>query len=163
MVLYEPTNDLDTVTLDLLQDVLQEFKGAVVIVTHDRFFLDQVANQILAFGDKKKIETFTNLAQWENWRERQLEMQTEQRKEKTSSDRPKAKKKLSFKEQRELDGMEAVIEKKETRLKSLTEESEKPEIASHATKLLAITEEMSTLQKEIEQHYARWTELTADV
>ena len=163
MVLDEPTNDLDVVTLDLLQDVLQEFKGAVVLVTHDRYFLDQVANQILAFGDKKKIETFSNLAQWENWRERELEKQTEQKKEKSVSDRPKVKKKLSFKEQRELDGMEGVIEQKETRLKELTLESEKPEIASNATKLLAITEEMAKLQNEIEQHYVRWSELTADV
>ncbi|MGZ3741388.1 MAG: ATP-binding cassette domain-containing protein, partial [Bdellovibrionota bacterium] len=68
LVLDEPTNDLDIKTLDLLQDVLQEFNGAVLLATHDRYFMDQVATTILGFGVNPKgsrtIEKFANLAQW---------------------------------------------------------------------------------------------------
>ncbi len=168
LVLDEPTNDLDMTTLDLLQDVLQEFKGAVILVTHDRYFLDQVANQILGFSrdknDNTVITSFSNLEQWENWRENEkLEAKTE----KPSSGKNTAtaatvapKKKLSFKEQRELDSMESTIATAEARLKVLTEESIQPEMSRNASKLLEIITQMDSIEKEIERLYARWTELS---
>ena len=72
----------------------------------------------------------------------------------------RSRKRLGFKEQRELDGMEANIEKAENRLAELTLESGKPEIASNASKILEITKEMAGLEKEIARLYARWQELS---
>ncbi len=176
LVLDEPTNDLDITTLDLLQEVLQEFNGAVVIATHDRYFMDQVANQILGFGHNAKgersIEKFANLAQWERWHEGQEELARKAASSKSenkkgsatesaapSSAIPASKRKLSFKEQRELDSMEENIEKAESRLSTLTQESALPSVASNATKLLEITEEMGKLEREIARLYQRWQEL----
>ncbi|HEY8279594.1 MAG TPA: ABC-F family ATP-binding cassette domain-containing protein [Bdellovibrionota bacterium] len=169
LVLDEPTNDLDITTLDLLQEVLQDFNGAVLVATHDRYFIDQVSTTILGFGKNPKggktIEKFANLAQWEAWHEKQDLIKAapdkgEKAKETSSTPAPE-KKKLGFKEQRELDGMEETIQKKESRLAELTAESAKPELAANATKLLELTREMSQLQKEIDRLYARWQELTS--
>lgn len=75
LVLDEPTNDLDMETLIVLKEMIQEFNGAVLIVTHDRYFLDQVTNQILAFGKDKKgnpiIESMVGLDQWIAWHQQQ--------------------------------------------------------------------------------------------
>ncbi|MGZ3696319.1 MAG: ATP-binding cassette domain-containing protein, partial [Bdellovibrionota bacterium] len=167
LVLDEPTNDLDMATLDMLQEVLVEYKGAVVLVTHDRYFLDQVANQILGWGvkpnGKKEIVSFTNLEQWENWHDSLPEPGPEKKPEKKAALAPAAgeKKKLNNKEQRELDGMEALIAEKESKLADLTSESEKPELGANAKKLQELTSEMAGVQKEIEKLYARWSELTA--
>jgi ATP-binding cassette subfamily F protein uup len=163
LVLDEPTNDLDITTLDLLQDVLQDFKGAVLLATHDRYFLDQVATLILGFGQtaqgEREILRFTGLAQWEAWHARKGTAGA------SSAEAPRRaavgpKKKLGFKEQRELDGMEELIARTEARLAELTAESTSPALASNAGKLLEIAQEMSRLQKEIDRLYARWQELT---
>ncbi len=166
LVLDEPTNDLDITTLDLLQEVLQEFKGAVLLATHDRYFLDQVAELILGFGQDAKgnpeIVRFAGLSQWEAWHEQRGAIASKGKSggaAKASED--SAKKKLGFKEQRELDSMEGVILKAETKLADLTQETANPELASNAGRLLTITQEMSKLQKEIERLYARWQELAA--
>ena len=178
LVLDEPTNDLDIVTLDLLQEVLQEFNGAVVLATHDRYFMDQVATQILGFGvnarGQRTIEKFTNLAQWERWHNGQAELvrnaeanrkrATEAEglaagKKDTGAGGGGAKRKLSFKEQRELDGMEETIQKAEARLAALAEESGSPAVAANASRLLELTQEMGKLEKEIARLYERWQEL----
>lgn len=177
LVLDEPTNDLDMATLDVLQEVLKEFNGAVILVTHDRFFLDQVCNQILAFGHDRKghkvIERFADLSQWETWHALQPEMPkvpsgkettseldavTEAAKATVSGTAPK-KKKLSFNEQRELDGMEEKIQKKEARLTELTESMSS--LGGDPKKLRDLTKEMGALQSEIDKLYARWEELTS--
>src|SRR3978361_95901 len=71
MVLDEPTNDLDFETLDVLQNALIEFPGAVLLVSHDRFFVDQVATQILAFhttpAERGSTTMFADLSQWQSW------------------------------------------------------------------------------------------------
>src|SRR6185503_2299374 len=71
LVLDEPTNDLDLATLGVLEDALQSFDGAVLLVTHDRYFLDQVATELVAFGTRPgalgKLTKLADLAQWETW------------------------------------------------------------------------------------------------
>lgn len=162
LILDEPTNDLDMATLDILQDVLLEFGGAVILVTHDRYFLDQVTNQILAFGadsrGRKVIERFADLSQWESW---QASAQTNQQAstpeaQASAPAEKKAKKKLSYKDQRELDGMEEKILKLESKLAELTAQSQ--DIANSA-KLVEITAAMGEIQVEIDRLYARWAEL----
>lgn len=162
LVLDEPTNDLDMTTLDLLQDVLDEFNGAVILVSHDRYFLDQVTTEIIGFGRNTRgdpeLVKFSGVDQWQTWHDQNTGPKAKPAPAKAASEKPAAKKKLGFKNQRELDGMEAAIETAEARLAALTRESE--EVASNATKLLAVTEEMSAIEKEIERLYARWAELT---
>jgi ATP-binding cassette subfamily F protein uup len=167
LILDEPTNDLDLQTLEVLEQVLIDFQGAVILVTHDRYFLDHVANQLLAFGQdtqgKKTIEKFANLSQWEDWYADQKKGHYNHSASDTptppSSSSSRSKKKLTYKDQRELDGMEAAIKKAEAHLEAVTNESEKPELQSNAKKMLEISLELTKAQNEIERLYTRWSEL----
>ncbi len=166
LVLDEPTNDLDMATLDALAEVLHEFRGAVLLVTHDRYFLDQVTNKIIAFGiDKngnKELTSMVGIEQWEVWHAEQeifktnLERQSKAN-EKIQNHSKVARKKLSYKEQRELDMMEENIKKVEARLSELVVETSKAGILP--SRLHEISKEMANTQSEIDRLYARWVEL----
>ncbi len=173
LVLDEPTNDLDMATLAVLEECLTEFQGAILLVTHDRYFLDQVANQILAFSpfpeERGQITSFASLGQWEAWftdTNRKPRLQgsggSSAGSSVTVASAPaveQKKRKLSFKEQRELDSMESNIHKIEAELAHWTAESLKPENTSHSAKLMEISQKMTQLQAEIERLYLRWSEL----
>ena len=165
LVLDEPTNDLDMATLGVLEECLTDFGGAVILVTHDRYFLDQVANQILAFPPRLiggKLLTFADLDQWETWHAAQLKLDPKASAPGKSGSTSSAKKrKLGFKEQRELDSMESNIQVLETKLEKLTLESSLPENASNSVLLAKLMQEMATAQAEIDRLYMRWSELTS--
>ncbi len=162
LVLDEPTNDLDISTLDVLQNCLEEFPGAVILVSHDRYFLDQVSNQLLAFTPKEgEIRSFADLAQWEAWHE-SLEAKPEPAKPAVTAAPPaKKKRKLSYNESRELEGMEKSIHNAEERLAQLTAEAESPLHASDAGKLSELYREITAAQSEVERLFNRWQELEA--
>jgi len=177
LVLDEPTNDLDMATLGVLEECLKEFPGAIILVTHDRYFLDQVATQILAFPPDNLSSTlvsFSSLSQWEDWISNFTTNTTatsEPKKTvetvvaepvKTVEKTTERKRKLGFKEQRELDSMEPTIHKLETRLAELSTESAKPENQSNSTRLTELMNELSKTQFEIERLYRRWEELASD-
>jgi ATP-binding cassette subfamily F protein uup len=168
LILDEPTNDLDMATLDILEDVLKDFSGAVILVSHDRYFLDHVANKILAFGrdakGNKTIEPFVGLEQWEIWHESQKNILPAANKSPVAAEPVRApekspKKKMSFKDQHELENMEKNIKKAEQALAALAEESNKPANASNSMKLSELSEKMSAAQVEIDRLYGRWAEL----
>lgn len=171
LVLDEPTNDLDLATLNVLEDCLSEFKGAILLVTHDRYFMDQVCNHIIAFppreaspSDPKTLISFADLWQWQSWHHEQTRALQDQEKsanKKAASNKSisSSKKKLSYMEQRELDHMEESIYKAEQVLESLTKKSAAPELASDSKKLLEVTEELGKAQAEVERLYQRWSEL----
>jgi ATP-binding cassette subfamily F protein uup len=169
LVLDEPTNDLDMATLAVLEDCLTEFKGAVILVTHDRYFLDQVANQILAFGQKKgEIVKFADLSQWETWVLNQpaASAQAGQAAPGNSSDGSQtsgggAKKKLSYKDQREWDGMEAAIAASEAELEKWVIESSNPAHSTNALELQKVAKSLTDAQAKVNALYARWQELEA--
>ncbi len=168
LVLDEPTNDLDIATLDVLEDCLREFDGAVLLVTHDRYFLDQVATEILAFpaaGDSdRRVLSFAGLAQWESWRDERAAARAAGPKTAAPAPiaaAPKAKRKLSYHEQRELQGIEARILEAETALSQATAESGLAENISHASRLTDIYRRIAEHQAEVERLYARWAELEA--
>lgn len=170
LVLDEPTNDLDMKTLHVLEEALEEFSGAVLLVTHDRFFLDRVATKILGIGlntqQEKVIEAFASLGQWQAWFEknRELAKQKIRTQERAAKDALKAapkKIKLGFNEQRELAGMESAILAAETKLHSLQAETQDPIVTSNAKRLLELTQECAQLESEIERLYKRWAELSA--
>ncbi|MBF0315877.1 MAG: ABC-F family ATP-binding cassette domain-containing protein [Oligoflexia bacterium] len=173
LVLDEPTNDLDIKTLDILQEVLQEFPGAILLVSHDRYFLDQVASQILVFNNhknKKELLTFSSLEQWENWRVNQ-EAEEKERNKATAASSPTApsnsnnssnsKKRLNFQEQRELDQMESAILEAEERLRMLEAQSIDPQNQQKVALLHELSLQMVTAQAEIDRLYTRWEELTS--
>lgn len=164
LVLDEPTNDLDVATLTVLEDSLKEFNGAVILVTHDRYFMDQVASQIMAFHKKSdgttSMENFVGYLQWEEWFEEQKEQEALLLKNEAKKEKAAGKPvKLSFKEKFELENMEATIQELEAKLETAQEDSQKPEIASQASKVQELYSQISKLQSDIERLYARWAEL----
>jgi ATP-binding cassette subfamily F protein uup len=170
LVLDEPTNDLDMATLNVLQDCLVDFEGAILLVTHDRYFLDQVANKIIAFPPQAfeetrntsvKLQFFSDLSQWEEWFQKQASPGSENRKDTvvTSSPLSGKKKKLSYKDQREFDNMEKMIHPLEEKCSALQKESELSQVATDPARLLEIMKEMEKLKKEIDRLYQRWAEL----
>jgi ATP-binding cassette subfamily F protein uup len=162
LILDEPTNDLDLQTLAILEDCLKDFPGAVILVTHDRSFMGEVCNQILAFPE---MITFAEIDQWEKWfKDDQKKQALAAKNSKTEIKfQPKAaeKKKLSFKEQHEFDKMEGVIAEKEAKVAELEQKSMDPKISAHSTELNKVITEMAKFQHEVEQLYARWAELEA--
>ena len=169
LVLDEPTNDLDLATLNVLEDALTSFEGAVLLVTHDRYFLDQVATEILAFhtrpGERGRVTSFSGLAQWEEWRalqasERPVAPKPAAAPAATPPPRPRPRK-LGYKDQREYDRIEGDIGAAEGRLAALASESERPDVAVDAARLVELFERMAVERAEVERLYARWAELEA--
>ena len=166
IVLDEPTNDLDLETLQVLEDCLTQFAGAVILVTHDRYFLDNVANQVLGFtprglGADGELVPFADFLQWEAWyfEQEKLKRGTDPEISSPKETRKKKKTKLSYIDQREYDSMEASILSDEEKLTRLKEEVGHPEVVSDAGKLLELTNIINDLEAEIHTKYARWTKL----
>ncbi len=161
LVLDEPTNDLDLDTLNILEEALKNFPGAVILVTHDRYFMDQVATEIVAFPHNgNKLERFADYLQWEAWQEEQNAKEVAATKAaKQSGSSGEKLKKLSFKEKFELENIEAKIQGLEQDLGILEAEAQKPETVSNASKVQDVYEKISKTQKEIETLYDRWAVL----
>lgn len=166
LFLDEPTNDLDIQTLTVLEDFLDQFKGVVIAVSHDRYFLDRVTHFTLAFeGDGKIREYPGNYSLYHQKRqeqERQKLAQTTQpqnkktpHKEQTSSDKPR---KLTWKEKRELEQIETRMAELEARLPEL--ETQMAQTATDYTKLSKLQQEYETLETQLEQIMERWLELS---
>jgi ATP-binding cassette subfamily F protein uup len=160
LVLDEPTNDLDLPTLQVLEDCLADFPGAVILVTHDRYFLDRVTNRILAFSRDEKghgmLTALAGLDQWEAWHAEQKGAAPARR---FAAKVPARKRRVGFNEQRELDGMEERIQAAEAARNDLREQSENPAHASDAPKLVALLAALAEKQAEIDRLYARWSDL----
>ncbi|NBX81668.1 ABC transporter ATP-binding protein [bacterium] len=165
LVLDEPTNDLDIETLDVLETCLSEFEGAVILVTHDRYFLDQVANQIIAFPDfqqpRRSLEKFANLSQWEAWHTDHLAALKVPVRKAAPIEAPPKKRKLSYNETRELASMENKIQEVEAQIASLEAELAKPEIQSQPQKLTELYQKLHEAQELHERLFSRWAELEA--
>jgi ATP-binding cassette subfamily F protein uup len=134
----------------------------VLLVTHDRYFLDQVATTILAFAPGEAggtIVPFASFGQWETWRAGQLK--SARAAGRRGADAPAPRRKLSYLEQREYEAIEETIARAEAALATATADSERPEHASDAAKLIELLAAVSARQEEIERLYARWAELEA--
>lgn len=149
LFLDEPTNDLDIPTLEVIEESLLEFPGAVVLITHDRYLMGKICTQILALGEGEEPKIYADYDQWE-------------KAEKTSpkEDSPKVKplpvqasapkKKLSYKEQKELEGMEENISKLEMEISELNVKAQSPGASGD------IYSQMAVLQKKLDELYERW-------
>lgn len=113
LVLDEPTNDLDIMTLNVLEEYLQSFRGCVIVVSHDRYFMDKVVDHLLVFNGQGDIRDFPgNYSDYRDWKEAKAQSEKEAEKtpdEKTARVRLNEKRKMSFKEKRELEQLEQAI------------------------------------------------------
>lgn len=168
LVLDEPTNDLDIVTLNILEEYLQQFKGCVIVVSHDRYFMDKVVDHLLAFQGNAKLKDFPgNYTQYREWKEIQdiLEKEKEQAaKPKEDKPQPTAtikaddKKKLTFKEKREFEELDVLIPQLEEEKKQLEEELSSGTLSTED--LISKSNRISELINEIDVKTVRWMELS---
>ena len=165
LLLDEPTNDLDIATLEILEESLLEFRGALVLVTHDRYLLDRVSTVVLGLDGLGNAGRFADYLQWEAWRdERVQELDTAERATATvpaSSDPPASRKKLSYLEAREYETIEDRIATAETELHRAQAVAHDPAIASDAVRLQLALQELTSAQTAADALYARWAELEA--
>lgn len=176
LVLDEPTNDLDIATLQILEEYLQDFKGCVIVVSHDRYFMDKVVDHLLVFNGEGRIDDFPgNYSEYREWKSlREHEAQTE--KEEKSKEQAKAtsaqtqdvsskstwggerKRRLTFKEKQELKQLEADIEQLENEKKQIEEA-----LCSGALSVDELTEKSKRLPQltaELDEKSMRWLELS---
>ena len=161
LVLDEPTNDLDLATLAILEESLTSFDGAVLLVTHDRYFLDQVATTILAFAPEGAVVPFASVGQWETWRAETAAAQRSRDSAARESKSAAPRKKLSYMEQREYDGIEQAIAAADAALAQAKADAEDPANASNAGRLMELFAAVEAKQAEVDRLYARWSELEA--
>ena len=167
LLLDEPTNDLDIPTLEILEESLLEYTGALVLVTHDRFMLDRVSTVVLGLDGLGTAERFADYSQWDAWqrlqlaRAKQVPAAASSRAaisaEAVQSSAPK--KKLSFKEVREFASIEQDIAKAEEKLRLKHSALEDPQVMGDRIRLQDALAEMTEAQKAVDQLYARWAEL----
>jgi ABC transport system ATP-binding/permease protein len=166
LLLDEPTNDLDIPTLDILEESLLEFRGSLVLVTHDRYMLDRVSTTVLGLDGEGNAGLFADYSQWEVWLE---EGKAEARSAARSAgrevgsaepERPSSgRKKLSYLEAREYETIEQRVAEAEEKLQAKREQTEDPEIASDGARLVTAHAEMEEAQGKVDALYARWAEL----
>ena len=165
LLLDEPTNDLDIQTLAILEDYIDEFNGPVITVSHDRYFLDKIADKIFAFEGDGNIEiSFGDYTDYSEKKKQTIEDIASETvkallkdKDKSSEAKPKAKTKFSYKEQQEFDTIDEKIEQTETKLAQIKIDMEKN--AADFIKLAELTKEEERLNLLLEELMDRWAYL----
>ena len=168
IVLDEPTNDLDLPSLRMLEEALADFEGSVLVVSHDRYFLDRICDQIVAFEDGGGV--IVQPGNYSYYLDKKLEREAQGRRLTAALTSPASgpanaatgakTRKRSFKEQRELDGMEAAILAAETRAAELEETLDDPRFyVTRAQDAPGMVSELDGAKAEVARLYARWEEL----
>ncbi len=161
LVLDEPTNDLDIPTLEVLEESLLEFPGALVLVSHDRHLIDRVATAILALDGRGGLVRFADYGQWEADAKRRAPREPDappRRNDKTPASKAR---RLSYVEQREWDAMEERVLSAESRLSEARLRTEDVSVASDAPALQLRLAALCEAQREVDRLYSRWAELEA--
>ncbi len=162
LILDEPTNDLDIETLEVLEESLVTFQGAIVLVSHDRFMLNRVCTHFLGLDGRGGSKTYADYEQWERETSEPLvakkvpTKQASEPKQRSS----KSSKRLSYMEQREFDAIEEAILAQEEKVSSLEKLLSAPEVQADSQRLAQHCAELDRAQLEVERLYARWQELT---
>ncbi|MEN6588096.1 MAG: ABC-F family ATP-binding cassette domain-containing protein [Proteiniphilum sp.] len=165
LVLDEPTNDLDIITLNILEEYLAGFKGCLIVVSHDRYFMDKVVDHLLVFHGNARIQDFPgNYTQFRAWKTLEQKKQTEELKttkqdaEQRRNRPPEEKKKLSFKEKREFEALEAEIELLETEKTAISKALSSGNLPSG--ELMKKSSRLSEIINLIDEKTTRWLELS---
>ena len=164
LVMDEPTNDLDSDTLELLEVLLMDFKGTLLLVSHDREFLNNVVSSTIAFDADGKVRNY--VGGYDDWVTQRPEEELEKAAEKPKKEKPKKtaqtgqKRKLTYKETRDLEELPAKIEALETEQGELHERVADPSFYQQDHTLVTeVTERLKTIEEELETCYTRWDEL----
>ena len=164
LILDEPTNDLDIMTLQVLEEYLTNFSGCVIIVSHDRYFMDKVVDHILVFNGNGNIKDFPgNYSQYREWKnllpKPANEAQTSSTKEEWKANKSANKvRKLTFKEKREMEQLEADIERLETEKKEI--ENLLSSGTTEVDKIVEMSKRLPLLNDELDEKSMRWLELS---
>ena len=159
LLLDEPTNDLDIPTLEVLEDALLDFPGAILLITHDRFMLDRIATEYLALDGKGHAKEFAGFELWQEWHKRPAV-----KKGKNSSEELKVRKKsssikLSYTLQREFDGMEGAIADAETEVQRSESVANDEQVMADHQKHAKACADVASAHEKVRELYARWAEL----
>jgi ATP-binding cassette subfamily F protein uup len=159
LLLDEPTNDLDIPTLEVLEESLIDFPGALVLVTHDRYLLDRVATAVLGLDGQGGAQLYADYWQWEE--AAQARAPAKPAKPESLPRAASSKKKLSYLEAREWETMEALILEAERELESIQAEMQSPEVVSDAPRLHVCYQNLQSAESRVQSLYARWADLEA--
>ncbi|MBP5318346.1 MAG: ABC-F family ATP-binding cassette domain-containing protein, partial [Paludibacteraceae bacterium] len=163
LVLDEPTNDLDIVTLNILEDYLQQFKGCVIVVSHDRYFMDKIVDHLLVFNGDGEVQDFPgNYTDFRLWREMQDKQPAESAKQAVpaADSRPRRERarRLTYAEQKEMAALEQEIEALEAEKKALEEDFASGALGHED--LMAKSARISELLPLLDEKSTRWLELS---
>ncbi|MEZ4741634.1 MAG: ABC-F family ATP-binding cassette domain-containing protein [Bdellovibrionota bacterium] len=163
LCLDEPTNDLDIATMETLEDSLNDFAGAVLLISHDRYMIQKLCDSFIGLDGHGGAKQFADYEQWEN--ESIKITATKKTQDKNKQANPKEKpqekkaKKLSYKDQRDYDQIESLIAEAEQRVEDWQETINDPQIATDSAKLEEAYAGLNKAQKKLDTLYARWEEL----
>ncbi len=159
LILDEPTNDLDIASLEVLEQSLTEFAGAIVLVTHDRYMLDRICTEILGLDGDGRVGRYGDCAQWQA---KQAHPTTADGAAKAKAKKPRAtanRSRLSGSEKRELEEMEATIQAADERVEQCRRATEDPAVAGDHVEAQERWAKLETAKKQVEALYSRWEEL----
>jgi len=163
LILDEPTNDLDIASLEVLEESLADFPGALVLVTHDRFMLDRISTEILALDGRGGAYPYASVSQWQTAKEEAEERLAGEAKSVQSKPQPKpaaaGPKRLTWNEQRELEQMEEKILAAEEELHANQQLMEDPSVLADHVRLREVCSKVDAAQKLVQTLYERWQEL----
>jgi len=162
LLLDEPTNDLDIPTLEILEESLLEFRGSLVLVTHDRYMLDRVSTIVLGLDGQGGAESFADYSQWEVWqaeRTQSAKASVPSAPRAASSGGSRTKTRLSYLEARDYASIEERVAAAEELLQAKRAQLEDPAIASDGPRLLIAHQELDEAQAKVDELYRRWSEL----
>jgi ATP-binding cassette subfamily F protein uup len=163
LILDEPTNDLDISSLEVLEESMADFPGALVLVTHDRYMLDRIATEILALDGKGAARSFASLSQWQAAQEEAEQARSAAGARPAAAPvakpAPSGPKRLTWSEQRELEQMEGKILAAEEDLHRQQKLMEDPEVLADHLRLRDVCTAVDAAQKRVQSFYERWQEL----
>ena len=158
LLLDEPTNDLDIETLNILENYVMVFEGAVIAVSHDRYFLDKISNRIFEFRKGGAVRQYLgNYADYEAKREQPVAEAAAPAKPKEKKKSAAPARKMSYKEQYEFDHIEEELDKLEQKIAEIDEEL--PKAATDFVRLQELTEKKEALEQQLDERTERWIEL----
>jgi len=156
LILDEPTNDFDIDTLNVLEDFLDKFTGCLILVSHDRYFMDHLVNELFVFEGDGKIQPFNG--NYSDYRLREDDEEPEVGTAKVEAPtQTELKKKVSFKEKKEHEDIQKQINRLEEEKKTLSAQIEKGNL--DRTKLIEASQKLQTITEELDQRTLRWLEL----
>jgi len=159
IILDEPTNDLDIRTLEILEDYLDAFKGCIIVVSHDRYFLDRVTDHLFIFDDNRIIKFPGNYSDYLLVKKYRDEEKIEQKKKSSKARSKRVSTKLSFNEKREIDMIEKEIPEIEKQISLLNRKIEEEASTLSPDDFKEITEKLEKLQIKLDELESRWLEL----